>query len=203
MIVIGVVGGIASGKSEVTAALRGLGAEVLDGDRMGHEVLEEPAVRQALVRRWGAAVLDAHGRVDRRRVAAIVFAPPPAGPEERTYLEQLTHPRIGQRLRERLAALTQQGRAPAAVLDAALLIEAGWDRFCQRLLFVEAPRAQRLARARGRGWTAAEFDAREAAQEPLAAKQARAQVIIDNSSSLESTFAQVERFWRCTVAAPG
>lgn len=199
MILIGVVGGIASGKSEVSGALQRLGAKVLDADRVGHEVLEDPEVKAAIGRRWGAAVLDAHGLVDRRRVAAIVFAASPKGPEELTFLEQWTHPRIGQRLREQLAEWSRTGRVKAAVLDAPVMLKAGWDAFCDRLLFVDAPREQRLARARRRGWSEAEYDAREAAQETLVEKRSRAAVIIDNSSSLEYTFAQVDQFWHSQV----
>lgn len=199
MILIGVVGGIASGKSEVSGALRRLGAKLVDADRIGHEVLEDPEVKAAIGRRWGVEVFDAHGLVDRRRVAGIVFAAPPKGPEELTFLEQWTHPRIGQRLREQIAEWARTGRVKAAVLDAPMLLKAGWDAFCDRLLFVDAPREQRLARARRRGWNEAEYDAREAAQESLALKQSRANMIIDNSSSLEYTFTQVDQFWRSHV----
>ena len=199
MILIGVVGGIASGKSEVSGALQRLGAKVVDADRIGHEVLEDPEVKTAIGRRWGAEIFDAHGLVDRRRVAGIVFASPPKGPEELTFLEQWTHPRIGQRLREQIAEWARTGRVPAAVLDAPVMLKAGWDTFCDRLLFVDAPREQRLARARRRGWSEAEYDAREAAQEALALKRSRADIIIDNSSSLEYTYAQVDQFWRSQV----
>ncbi|MCY2995415.1 MAG: dephospho-CoA kinase [Planctomycetota bacterium] len=196
---IGVVGGIASGKSEVSGALQRLGAKLVDADRIGHEVLEDPEVKAAIGQRWGGEVFDAHGLVDRRRVAGIVFAAPPKGPEELTFLEQWTHPRIGQRLREQIAEWARTGRVKAAVLDAPMLLKAGWDTFCDRLLFVDAPREQRLARARRRGWNEAEYDAREAAQESLALKRSRANAIIDNSSSLEYTFAQVDQFWRSHV----
>ena len=159
MILIGVVGGIASGKSEVSGALQRLGAKLVDADRIGHEVLEDPEVKAAIGQRWGGEVFDAHGLVDRRRVAGIVFAAPPKGPEELTFLEQWTHPRIGQQLREQIAKWARTGRVKAAVLDAPMLLKAGWDAFCDRLLFVDAPREQRLARARRRGWNEAEFTA--------------------------------------------
>jgi dephospho-CoA kinase len=201
MMLIGVVGGIASGKSEVAGHLKRLGAEVLDADQIGHEVLQEPEVAAAIRRRWGPEVFDSQGRVDRRRLADIVFAPPPRGPEDLAYLEQLTHPRIGERVRARLDELARTGRTPAAVLDAALMIEAGWARSCDCLLFVDAPREQRLARAQHRGWTAAEFSARESAQTPLDVKRSQAAVVIDNSHTLEQTFAEVDRFWRSRVAA--
>jgi len=196
MILIGGAGGIASGKSLVSEQLTRLGAEVLDADGAGHDVLRDPEVSEAIRRRWGDDVLDAAGEIDRSEVAKIVFAPPPAGPEELTYLEQLTHPRIGQRLRERMIALARGRQSLVAVLDAPVMFKAGWDKLCDKILFVDSPRELRLARAKSRGWSEAEFDAREAVQESLDAKRSRAEVIIDNSSSPEHTYAQVERFWR-------
>jgi dephospho-CoA kinase len=196
---IGVLGGIASGKSEVSAALERLGARRLDADRIGHEVLEDSDVKAALGQRWGAAIFDAQWRVDRRRIAAIVFAAPPRGPAELSFLEQWTHPRIGQRLRDQLATWSRTQQVRVAVLDAPVMLKTGWAALCDQLLYVDAPHAQRLERARRRGWSEAEFDAREAAQEALDVKRSQADVIIDNSSALEYTFAQVNQFWRSQV----
>ena len=195
MILIGILGGVASGKSEVSSRLRSLGAAVLDADRVGHAVLREAEVKRAVQRRWGEAVLDAAGEIDRRKVAEIVFAAVPESRAELTFLEQLTHPLIGQRLQEQLAELHREG-AQAAVLDAPVMLKAGWDRLCQRIVFVDAPRDVRLARARQRGWTEADFAAREAAQEPLETKRSRADVTIDNSLTRQHLFAQVDRFWQ-------
>jgi dephospho-CoA kinase len=195
MILIGILGGVASGKSEVSRRLRSLGAAVLDADRVGHAVLREAEVRRAVQRRWGEAVLDAAGEIDRRKVAEIVFGAAPESRAELTFLEQLTHPLIGERLQEQLAELHREG-VRAAVLDAPVMLKAGWDRLCQRIVFVDAPREVRLARARQRGWTEADFAAREAAQEPLETKRSRADVTLDNSLTRRHLFAQVDRFWR-------
>lgn len=200
MHVIGILGGVASGKSEVARLLREAGAGVLDADRVGHEVLRLAEVERAARDRWGDAVFDAAGRIDRGRLAAIVFAPPPDGPRERAELEKLTHPRIAERIereRERLAA----AGCPAAVLDAPLLLEANWDRLCDRLVYVEAPRDVRLARALRRGWSRAEFAAREDAQAPVEQKRGRADLIIENSGDLEETRNEVLRFWRDLVGS--
>ena len=199
MIVIGVAGGIGSGKSLVSQALGSLGAVVLDADRMGHEVLREPEVKDAIRRRWGECVFDPQGEVDRRAVARRVFAQP-GGPRELAYLERLTHPRIAERLRQSLGRLAGEGSHAVVVLDAALLIEAGWDALCDKILFVDAPRALRLARAQGRGWTKADFEAREAAQASLDQKQARADIVIDNSRTPEDTIKQVEAVWGCLTS---
>src|SRR5262249_45113270 len=135
--------------------------------------------------------------IDRAKLAKIVFAPPPDGPKERRYLESLTHPEIGRRL----AAQVEESKdfAPLVVVDAALLFEAGWDKLCDGTAFVDAPRAERLARAKKRGWTEEDFAAREEAQDSLDSKRARADWIIDNSGPVEHTEAQVERLWQSLV----
>jgi dephospho-CoA kinase len=200
MMVIGIAGGVACGKSLVAEQLRRLGAAVLDADRVGHAVLCDPEVIAAARQRWGAGIQDGDGRIDRRKLAAIVFAPPPQGPGDLAFLEQLTHPRIGQRLREQMEECQQQGTVSAVVLDAAVMFKAGWDALCDVILFVDAPRAVRLARARQRGWSEAEFQSREAAQEGLDEKRRRAHVIIDNSSSPDHTFQQLREAWPLMLA---
>jgi len=195
MILIGIAGGIASGKSLISEELRRLGAEVLDADRAGHEVLREPEVKQTIRGRWGAEVFGADGEIDRRKVAEIVFAPPPKGPEELAYLGELTHPRIRELLYAHVAELARDSATKVAVLDVPLLFEGGWDKSCDKVLFVDVPRELRLARALLRGWSEEDFDTRERTQIPIDVKRSRADVIIDNSSSPEHAHAQVQRFW--------
>jgi dephospho-CoA kinase len=196
MLVIGVAGGVASGKSVVSQGLRRLGAGLLDADKIGHEMLEEPAVRDAVRREWGAEVFSPDGKVNRAALARRVFAPPPDGPAELAVLEQITHPRIGTRLKEEIERLSAVGEYPAVVLDAAVMFKAGWHRYCNRIAFVDAPYETRLQRALQRGWTAEHFAAREAAQLSVEEKKKLADTIIDNSGALSHTIHQVERFWR-------
>lgn len=198
MHVIGVLGGVASGKSTVARQLAGLGAGLLDADRAGHEVLRLPQIEAAAGRRWGREVFGPDGHVDRRKLARIVFAASPDGPRQREYLEQLTHPEIGRLLEQQAEALANSGTT-AVVLDAPLLLESGWDKLCSRLVFVDAPRAVRLLRAKTRGWSEEDFAAREGAQESLNNKRARADLVVDNSGSPEQILAQLERFWRCLI----
>jgi dephospho-CoA kinase len=169
---------------------------LLDADRIGHEVLEEPAVREAIRRTWGDEAFTPEGKVSRPALARRVFAPHPAGPRELAQLEQITHPRIGARLKEQIDSLATQGEIPAAVLDAAVMFKAGWHRHCDRILLVDAPRETRLERALARGWTPEQFAAREAAQLPVDQKRQFSDAVIDNSGSLTKTHQQVERFWR-------
>jgi dephospho-CoA kinase len=194
---LGLSGGMASGKSLVSRQLADLGALALDADRAGHEALRLPEIEAAARQRWGNAIFDGEGHIDRSKLARIVFAPPPDGPRERKYLEALTHPEIGRRLAAQIDAA--KGVAPLAVLDAALLFEAGWDRLCNSMVFVDAPRAARLARALQRGWTEEDFAAREAAQDSLESKRARADWIIDNSGPIAHTQSQVKRLWQSLV----
>lgn len=188
--VIGLLGGIAAGKSLVAQQLARLGAGVLDADRAGHQVLRMPEVVQAIARRWGPEVLEADGTVNRSRLAQRVFG----DKEELKHLEAITHPRIQHLLTQQARRLVQQG-ARALVLDAPLLLRAGWDRWCDLLVFVDAPEQLRLQRAAARGWSAEQFRRREAAQEPLEEKRRRAHVVIDNSGSPEQTRKQVEQLW--------
>ena len=176
-----------------------LGAAVVDADKIGHEVLRLPHVEAAVRRRWGDAVWGPgpRGGIDRARLARIVFAPGLKAQEERKYLEQLTHPEIGRLVWQR--AGTMAAGTEILVLDAALLLETGWDQWCEKTVFVEAPREARLARALARGWSEEDFEAREGAQESLDRKRARADVIIDNSGSPQRTQAQVEQFWASLI----
>jgi dephospho-CoA kinase len=193
--VIGILGGIASGKSFVARELQKRGAVLLSADEAGHEVLREPAVEHAAQERWGSNIFGPDGHIIRGRLADIVFAPSPDGARELAFLEQLTHPRISARLKPQLDQLLQDPQTKAVVLDAPVMIKAGWNKFCDTILFIEAPREQRVWRARQRGWSQEDFDRREAVQESLNAKRDLADVVIDNSASQEQSIAQIEKFW--------
>ena len=192
--VFGLIGGIAAGKTAVAHCFESLGAVVLDADRAAHEVLRSPEVEEAARNRWGLAIFDEDGRIDRRRLAQIVFSATPSGPKELAYLEQLTHPRIGEVLSRQGEEAVAGGKALALVVDAPVMLEAGWGGFCDKIVFVDASREVRLKRVLQRGWSEKEFAARESTQESLDVKRSLADVTIDNSGSLEETQAQVERF---------
>jgi dephospho-CoA kinase len=198
MKIIGLLGGVASGKSLVAEQFRRLGAKVLDADRVGHDVLFLPGVRDAIRKHFGDRVFGANGEVDRQALGRIVFAPPPVGPRELAVLEQLTHPEIRRRLRLKVDELARNGVA-AAVLDAPVMLKAGWDKFCDVVIYIDAPDEVRLSRALSRGWTREELAAREAAQEGLDAKRRRADFVVDNSGSEEYTQQQIERLWRSLI----
>lgn len=175
--VIGLAGGIGSGKSEVARRLARRGAVVSDSDAQARALLREPAIADILVRWWGGSILGPDGLPDRSAVAAVVFK----DPAQRRRLEGLVHPVLAS---QRRAALRRAARAvppaPLFVVDAPLLYEAGLDRECDAVLFVAAPREVRLRRAAARGWSESELMRREAAQLPLTVKQARSTFMIDN-----------------------
>jgi dephospho-CoA kinase len=195
MLILGLVGGIASGKSVVANCLRDMGAIVLDADQAGHFVLRQPEVIAELRKRWGDGILDSSGQVSRREAAKIVFA---QGNEvERRFLEQLTHPRIEALLKQELETVrTSKEPPPVLVIDAALLFEAGWDKLCDKILYVDAPRDIRLERAVARGWSTEQFNAREAAQMPLVEKAARSHIVIRNARTLENIRDVLRLTWR-------
>jgi dephospho-CoA kinase len=200
MKILGLLGGVASGKSTVAEMFRKSGAAVLDADRAGHEVLRMPAVRAAIGGRWGKDVIGPDGEIDRSALARLVFAPPPDGPRQLAELEKITHPEIRKRLRAEADQLAQQG-TPLVILDAPVMLKAGWNALCDAIAFVDCPVEQRLARAAARGWTAEEFRRREAAQESIAEKKALANFVLDNSQDVSYIQAQVERCWQSLLKA--
>jgi len=186
--IIGLAGGIGAGKSTVARLLAEAGCVVAHSDEENRQALRDPEIRRTLVAWWGEEILDASGEVDRAAVAKIVFA----DPEQRRRLESLTHPWIQQRHREQFAAAPAD--APALVIDAPLLLEAGWDRRCDAVVFVEAPQAVRLARLQAeRGWTAEDLARREDSQLALDEKRSRADHIVRNSGDLKDLARQVRR----------
>jgi dephospho-CoA kinase len=186
--VLGLIGGIGSGKSRVATEFVRHGARIISGDQFGHEALRQPAIREQVVRRWGEQLLDAQGEIDRPKLGAIVFA----DPVQLRFLETLSFPWIERRMDEEIARARADPSVALVVVDAAILLEAGWDHRCDRLVFVDAPpelRWQRLQRQRG--WTEKEVRARESAQMSLTEKAARADYVVDNSGSSEQMAVQV------------
>jgi dephospho-CoA kinase len=188
-----------SGKSQVAAELARRGGRVVSGDQIGHEALRQPAIRDQVARRWGPAVLDEGGNVNRRQLGRLVFA----DPAEREALERLVHPWIGRRIAEEVAAARADPAVRLVVVDAAVLLEAGWDGCCEVVVFVHAPRKVRLRRlAEGRGWSEKEVDARSRAQSSLTRKASRADYVLDNAGSLGELGRRVDEFLSQLPTAP-
>ena len=164
LLIIGLVGRAGSGKSTVARLLETRGALVLDADRLGHEVTDtDPDVRLALEAEYGSRVYGTDGRLDRATVAARVFSDPSALQR----LNHLVHPRILRRLHARSAQLAERHEPRVVVVDAALMLDWGFEAACDAVLAVTAPEAQQIARLiAARGWTAEQARARLANQQP-------------------------------------
>lgn len=174
--VIGLAGGIGSGKSRVAAEFAALGCAVSDSDADSRAAFDRPDVIATLGEWWGADVVGPGGKIDRSAVARIVFS----DETERIRLEKLIHPLV-HRARERVIELAASEGVLAVVVDAPLLFEAGIDAVCDAVVFVDCPLPERSRRViEGRGWAPGELERREKAQMPLDVKRSRSDYVVTN-----------------------
>ena len=209
--VFGLLGGIASGKSTVSEVLAGSEGVILSADQEAHAALEQPDIQERLIERFGPGVIGPDGKTDRPALGKVVFD----DPEARKALEGWIHPVVRARLWAAFLAAIDQG-CPAVVVDVPLLLESAPDfarrgsssalpdelpsepppdgllRYCDYLVFIDAPIAARDARAvKNRGWEPGEVRRREAAQMPLAEKRRHADLIIQNDQGPNELHTQV------------
>jgi dephospho-CoA kinase len=191
LLVVGLTGGIGSGKSTVSALLAELGAVVIDADAIVHEVQAPGGAAYApMVEHFGPAVVRADGTFDRQAIADIVFN----DPEQLAALNAIVHPLVGQTIAERMAAEADTDHV--VILDVPLLVESGRSDMAG-IIVVDAPVEIAVARAVARG-PASEADvrARIAKQASREERLAKADLVVDNSGSLEDLRAQVAKAWR-------
>jgi len=183
-LLVGLTGGLATGKSTVSDILRGLGCVVLDADVLAREVVEpgQPALT-TIAQEFGPDVLRPDGTLDRKRLGAIVFA----DPERRRRLEAITHPAIRDRYLARLAELEAQGFDGVVVWDAPVMIESGGYKNMDRLVVVITDAATQRERALARDGDRTDVERKIASQMPLADKAALADHVIDNSGDRAAT----------------
>jgi dephospho-CoA kinase len=197
--VVGLTGGIGSGKSVASRILGELGGLVIDADRVGHETYAPgtPGWDQ-VVAEFGPSVVAPDGTIDRKRLGAIVFAEP----DKLARLNAIVHPLIRTSIAERVAAARAAGGVPGVVIEAAVLVEAKWDALVDEVWVVTArPEVIEERLIAQRGLDRAAIATRMATQLGDAARAARADVIVDNSGSLEALRAQLTRLWRERVGA--
>ncbi len=197
-LLVGLTGGIATGKSTVSALLRQLGCEIVDADLLAREVVEpgQPAWT-TIVAEFGQDVLTGDGTLDRKKLGAIVFA----DPERRRRLEAITHPAIRERFQARLDELAEKGFTGIVIFDAAVMIESGNYKNMDRLVVVVTDEPTQMSRLRGRdGTDDAEGRRKIASQMPLSEKAKLADYVIDNSGDRHATAEQVRRVFAALMS---
>jgi dephospho-CoA kinase len=191
--VIGLTGGIGTGKSTVTQMLAKLGAAVIDADKVGHQIYQPdlPAWRE-IVDTFGAEVLNTDRTINRQALGKIVFA----DPEGLRRLNRIVHPKMFDRMVELIAEVRAQGRMKAVVVEAAVLIEANWTPLVHQVWVVVASEAVVVERlAKQRHLSPAQVRTRIAAQLPDDERLKHAQVVIRNDGSLADVRGAVQRAW--------
>jgi dephospho-CoA kinase len=196
-LLVGLTGGLATGKSTVSEILRGLGCVVLDADVLAREVVEpgRPTLA-AIVEEFGREVLAPDGTLDRKRLGAMVFAEP----ARRQRLEAITHPAIRERFLARLAELEARDFEGIVVWDAPVMIETGGHRAMDRLVVVTAGAATQRARALARDGDPADAERKIANQMPLADKARLADHVVDNSGDRAATEARTREIHAALLA---
>lgn len=187
--VVGLVGGVGSGKSAVAGwVAQHASVAVIDGDGAGHRALTDPEVQQRVLSRF-PNVADGSGKtIDRSRLAREVFGDNETSRKARADLENIVHPVIRRSLEEQIHHQRQSEDCQAILLDAAVLLEAGWDDLCDHIVYVDVPEPDRLARVTStRDWNVQQYRARQSSQWPLERKQTAAHTILDNSGPLKQS----------------
>jgi dephospho-CoA kinase len=196
LVIIGLVGGIACGKSTVAGLLGRLGAVIIDADEITHGVLERPEVVRKIGAAFGPAVI-VKGAVSRKRLAEAAFADA-AGLKK---LTDIVHPPVLAEVYARLRKLDSGPGRRAAVIEASLLVEAGLNVICDHVVYLSCALNQRLWRAKkNRSWTSDELKRREKFQLMLHDKRSASNYEINNNLSFEYTRRAAERFWKERVA---
>lgn len=194
MIILGLVGTPASGKSSVAEFLSGLGADWINADLIARECLGRPDVIAALRTQFGDSIVDDEGSIDRKRVADLVFGNDPVKRGNLRALESVVLPPTRKEILGRIADAARRD-CSVALLDAPLLFESGWDRGCDQIWCVDATRENRLARCQKRGWDAAELDRRESNQVPIETKCRLSNLVMRNDATLEALHQNLRQRW--------
>jgi dephospho-CoA kinase len=186
--VIGILGGIGSGKSAVAAEFAKLGCAVIDADKIAHELLDEPSVKKEVICSFSQAILDHTGKINRKKLADAVFA----DGDKLLTLNRILHPLVLAQVERLIERYNRQQQVKAIVLDMPLLVEVGWDKRCDRLIFVNCNPQIRLKRAKKMGVLGEnQLKVRENFQISLDKKATIADNTIDNNSGFSALARQV------------
>jgi dephospho-CoA kinase len=186
--VIGILGGICSGKSTVAAAFADLGCAVIDADAIAHELLRTSDVQELVVNSFGEQILNDAGEIDRRKLAGVVFSEQ----KKLALLNSLIHPLVLREVERLIAKYDDDPRAKAIVVDMPLLLEVGWAEKCDKLIFVDCADEKRLERAEKAGFgDENQLKIREKFQISMDRKKAIADNVINNNSDVSALAGQV------------
>jgi dephospho-CoA kinase len=201
MLRVGLTGGLASGKTFVGLALADLGCYLIEADKLGHRVMMPGAeAYDAIVREFGPTVLDAEGRISRRKLSGIVWN----NPERLEKLNSLVHPPVRQHEESRMAEIAQADPGAIVVVEAAILVETGRYKDFDRLIVVTCASEQQMERALERGsYNKEEIQARLSRQLPLEQKLRVADYVIDTSGAKEATLEQVRKVYAALRSLKG
>ena len=196
MIVIGLTGGIGSGKSEVARMLESLGAEIIDADRIGHQAyLPNTDIWKHVVERFGEQILQSNCEIDRKKLGAIVFSDPMALAQ----LNSIVHPRIYDMINDGLVALRNRDTS-VAVVEAAVLIEAGWVPLVDEVWVTESTEDTVVDRVgRRSGLSAEQIRSRTRSQLAQGERARYATVVLENNHGLKELREQVQKYWDSNV----
>jgi dephospho-CoA kinase len=191
--VIGITGGIASGKSTIAKMLESLGASVINADEICHRLINTKSISQKIINRWGDHIQDKYGRIERDKLGEIVFS----DKKEISTLNKMIHPEAIKRIKNRITELRNQSTTVAIVLDAALLVESDLIDICDITLFVDTRKNTCKARVKNsRKWPTGEITKREKFQSSLREKKKIADIVICNNRYQTDTLKQVKDFWQ-------
>jgi dephospho-CoA kinase len=194
--IIGILGGICSGKSTVAGEFAKLGCKVIDADKIAHELLERKDIKESVVNLFGEAILNSEKKIDNKKLAGIVFS----DSEKLSSLNKIIHPSVLERAEELIEKYNRQSGVKAIVLDMPLLAEVGWDKRCDKLIFVDCKRVLRINRAKKEGFfDENQLEIRENFQISLDNKVAITDNTIDNNSGFSALAKQIAGIFSCII----
>ena len=190
--VIGITGGIASGKSTIAVMLGSLGAKVVNADEICHQLINTEEIRKRICEKWGTHLRNKQGEINRGELGKIVFK----DKEGVLALNRIIHPKAIRQIKKQISELVSEDSTNVIVLDVALLMESNLSALCDIILFVDTKKKVCVKRVQeDRKWTAYEITKREKFQNTILEKRKHSNIVIDNNISKESTFKQINDFW--------
>lgn len=191
---IGILGGIGSGKSSVAHSVSEFNLHIIDADKIGHALLSDLDIQSQLRTQFGDEIFANPKTIDRSRLACRVFGDSREHRDSLKQLNEILHPAIRREIHSEIDSVSRD--VDAVILDAALLLEGGWDATCDWLIFVDTPIELRQQRVQeNRGWSDSELSKRESTQLSVNVKKDRADFVVDNSGAIAAAAAQMKQIF--------